>query len=115
MQFQEEGSKMFQVCRQLFKTVNTAALLSSTQQPLPSLTERQTAPPLLWCLASCSHIALRLLGLTLSDAVACPCTVLSRCSVLQRFMEDLKDDGTIENQPSMQGRTMYMIIGPQKV
>lgn len=35
--------------------------------------------------------------------------------MFQRFMEDLKDDGTIENQPSMQGRTMYMIIGPQKV
>ena len=34
---------------------------------------------------------------------------------MQRFMEDLKDNGIIENQPAMQGRTMYMIIGPQKV
>lgn len=33
----------------------------------------------------------------------------------QRFMEDLKDDGMIENQPSMQGRTMFMIMAPQKV
>lgn len=35
--------------------------------------------------------------------------------MFQRFMEDLKDKGTIENHPSLQGRTMYMIIGPPKI
>ncbi|DBA83416.1 hypothetical protein WJX79_004897 [Trebouxia sp. C0005] len=34
--------------------------------------------------------------------------------MFQRFMADLKDDALIESQPSMQGRTMYMIMAPQK-
>ncbi|DBA87826.1 hypothetical protein WJX77_000603 [Trebouxia sp. C0004] len=34
--------------------------------------------------------------------------------MFQRFMADLKDDALIESQPCMQGRTMFMIMAPQK-
>ena len=32
--------------------------------------------------------------------------------VLQRFVEDLKDVGTIESKPNMEGRTLSMIVAP---
>lgn len=124
MQFQEEGSKMFQVNSSHIKMSTLQMFpLRCTQQPLQQgclarLSLCRLASCRVWsyclhCSKGCCSNVYSLPGISRS---ACSFMgQLSRCSSMQRFMEDLKDNGTIENQPSMQGRTMYMIIGPQKV
>ena len=36
------------------------------------------------------------------------------CSALQRFLSDLGELANVESGPSMQGRQMIMVVGPQK-
>ena len=33
---------------------------------------------------------------------------------MQRFIADLKGSGSIESQPALQGKTMYMVVAPPK-
>jgi len=35
-------------------------------------------------------------------------------SILERLAEDLQDEATIENQPKLEGRNMFMLIAPLK-
>jgi hypothetical protein len=35
-------------------------------------------------------------------------------TILQRLAEDLKDVASIENQPKLEGRNMFMLIAPLK-
>ena len=37
----------------------------------------------------------------------------TRRAVLQRIVEEMKDEAKIEQPPSMEGRSLYMIIAPQ--
>lgn len=136
MQFQEEGSKMFEV-HGPYKQESAMLMFSQScsQQPFVHLDRCATCitlyltawhliPFAIWLLVGCdltdrnaAKVAVSIVYKfkVLVFAAGSLAAHMTLCPAMQRFMEDLKDNGTIENQPSMQGRTMYMIIGPQKV